>query len=47
MYPADNSTRINTIIGDVVWMLVEGLAFIGGMAGLVTIVIIAAAFAGK
>jgi hypothetical protein len=47
MYRPDDSTRINGILADVLWMLVEGLAFVGGMAGLLTIVIIAAAFAGR
>jgi hypothetical protein len=48
-YPHIDSAprRRGTILHDVGWMLIEALAFVGGMAGLLTIVIIAAAFAGR
>jgi hypothetical protein len=41
------SRRRGTILPDIGWAIIEGLAFVGGMAGLLTIIVIVAAFAGR
>jgi hypothetical protein len=46
MYGRDESPTISTVVGAVFWTLVKGLAFIGGMAALLALVVIAAAAVG-